>query len=276
MKLGLLIKEVSTGREAQAREIALMLADLMDCQPLELPLMKDVNLDQAFQARFEEYLSRLDANEPVQYILGKAWFYGLEFTVNPAVLIPRPETEGLVELALEMATSGSRVLDIGTGSGAIAIALKKQRPDLSVFATDISDAALAVAKGNARRHGCVIEFECADLFPSSQKDFDLVLSNPPYISKAEFTDLDSLIRDHEPWEALQAGQDGLIYYQRILQEAKVPFPGHTTFLFEHGDMQRQGIVDLASELGYECILAKDDLAGRNRYLGFHLRCAKEE
>jgi len=248
-----------------------ILADLLECKPVELSLLGDQELPQDLLTRYLEYQQRLLDHEPPQYIIGKAWFYGLELVVNPAVLIPRPETEGLVELALHSLQPGDRVLDIGTGSGAIAIALCKNLPGLQITATDCSSAALKVARHNAGLHQCQIEFQLADLFPESPETFDLIISNPPYISAADYTSLPVRVRDHEPETALWAGEQGLDYYERILARAGNYLSAKGMLLFEHGAGQLPSLLELAQKHHYRDSSAKNDLCARDRYLMLRFR-----
>jgi len=266
MKAGLLLAEALSASGADPRDVSLLLAELLDCQPLELPLLRDRELDAGVVQKFWEYHARLLRNEPPQYILGKSWFFGLELEVGPAVLIPRPETEGLVELALKHVQPGSRVLEIGTGSGAIAIVLKKHWPAFVISATDSSLEALAVAKRNAARHGCAIDFQLGDLFPTGEGRFDLIISNPPYVSASEYADVEPRVRDFEPSGALLAAEEGLQYYRRILEGAASRLAEQGLVFFEHGAFQRGGITALAEGLGFAVIQAGQDLSGRDRYL----------
>lgn len=141
----------------------------------------------------------------MQYILGKAWFWGLTLQVSPDVLIPRPETEQLLELALRYCAEEDTVLDCCTGSGAIALALKIQRPDAIVHASDISAAALEVARANAADLQLELEFHLCDLFPDNAVKYDLIVSNPPYVSQAEYEVLEAVVKDNEPASALLSG-----------------------------------------------------------------------
>ena len=247
-------------------DLDFLLSDILHCPVLELPLRRDSVLSQEQSALWQEYVDRLKCQEPPQYILGKAWFYGLELEVNPAVLIPRPETEGLVERALGLLQPGSKVLEIGTGSGAIAIALKQSMPSAEITATDSSEAALSVAKRNAARHNCAIDFIQADLFPPQQDSFGLIVSNPPYISPAEYNALEARVRAWEPSQALLAAEDGLCFYRRILERAAACLIPQGLVCFEHGATQRQGILAIAEAHGFACVEAGTDLAGRERYL----------
>ena len=182
--------------------------------------------------RFEVYLRRREAREPVAYIRGVRAFRTIELEVTPDVLIPRPETETLVEVAAE-ALAGSPldgapeplVLDVGTGSGCVALALAAENPFVRIVATDLSKAALAVARRNAARLGLErrVDLLAADLFtglPASQR-FDLIVSNPPYIPAAEYAELEPNVRDYEPRLALFGGDDGLDFYRRLVPEAAV-------------------------------------------------------
>lgn len=249
-------------------DLAWLLAGWLDCPVPALTQQLNRELDPARQALIRAGLLRLAQGEPPQYILGKAWFYGLELLVDHRVLIPRPETEGLVELALQLLEPAARVLEIGTGSGAIAIALKHERPDLALTATDISAAALDLARANASRHGCLIGFLAADLYPAGAGPFDLVISNPPYISAAEYGELETKVRDFEPPAALLAAEDGLAFYRRVFARLQNHLADEGVVLFEHGATQRDSIIALGTQAGFTCFLAQDDLAGRNRYLGF--------
>ena len=249
-------------------DLAWLLAGWLDCPVPALTLQLNRELDPARQALIRAGLLRLAQGEPPQYILGKAWFYGLELLVDHRVLIPRPETEGLVELALQLLEPAARVLEIGTGSGAIAIALKHERPDLALTATDISADALDLARDNAARHGCAVAFVQADLFPGVDTCYDLVISNPPYVSAAEYGELDPQVRDFEPPLALLAGEDGLAIFRRVFARLRNYLSDQGLALFEHGALQRESVIALGASAGFTYFLAQDDLAGRNRYLGF--------
>lgn len=269
MKAELLLAEaLAATPRLDASSVRLLLAELLDCSPVEIPLKGQVELSAESITRFWDWHARLQQAEPPQYILQKAWFYGLELKVNPSVLIPRPETEGLVELALRLIRPDAGILEIGTGSGAIAIALATHLPQAAILATDSSPAALELARRNAPAHGCHIDFHLCDLFPDTRDSFDLIISNPPYISEDEFASLEPRVRDYEPRQALLAKQDGLEFYHRILRGAKERLAPGGRVLFEHGATQKAAIRHLAQTLGYSCFLAQNDLAGRERYLGF--------
>ena len=209
---------------------------------------------------------RLKDNEPPQYITGKAPFFNLELSVAPGVLIPRPETEGLVELVLSRIEGAFRVLDVGTGSGAIAIALKSLQPSLVVDAIDISQAALNTAKLNAEASKTDISFYLGDLFPENQRMYDVIVSNPPYISAWEMQQLDARVKDYEPREALFGGEDGLDIYRSLLSEGVKHLNPNGFMALEHGASQRSDIIEIAQKCGWGKIKAHEDLQGRDRYL----------
>ena len=207
--------------------------------------------------------ARRAAGEPVAYILGRKEFYGLELAVNPAVLIPRPETELLVDLALQKEFSS--VADLGSGCGALALALKRQRPAARVVAVDASAAALAVARRNAVKHSLEIEFVhgrwCA---PLAGERFDLIVSNPPYVASGD-PHLAAL--RFEPARALVAGADGLDAIREIARAA----PGHLApggwLLLEHGMGQERAVRELLAAAGLEEVASWPDLAGIARVSG---------
>ena len=216
----------------------------------------------AAQAWFE----RRRAGEPVAYILGEREFYSLMLAVQPAVLIPRPETEQLVELALERLPrgGGARLLDVGSGSGAIAIALAHARPDVEVWASDISAAALAVARENARRHNANIRFfESDGLNALADERFDLIVSNPPYIADADPHLLRGDLR-FEPRIALESGADGLSLIRRLAAGACAHLCEGGWLMFEHGFDQGPACVTLLQSQGYVDVSDHADLSGQSR------------
>ena len=195
-------------------------------------------------------VARRREREPVAYILGHRDFYGRRFEVSPDVLIPRPDTETLVEHALECIPEDTacRVLDVGTGSGAIAVTIAAARPLSLLTATDISDAALAVASRNAERHEVHsrIRFERADLL-SGAEQYDVIVSNPPYITQSEMASLQAEVREHEPVIALEAGEDGLDVVRALLAAAEPATATGAQLLIEVGAGQAASVVDFAAE-----------------------------
>ncbi len=220
---------------------------------------------QAFAALAE----RRRQGEPIAYILGKREFYGLDFQVTRAVLIPRPETELLVELALARIPekAAARVLDLGTGSGAIAVTLAHERPQARVTAVDVDYAALAVARANASRHKASVRFFCGDWFGAlSGEQFDLIVSNPPYVA-AEDPHLALGDVRFEPQRALVGGADGLDCIRAIVATARAHLHAGAWLLFEHGYDQAEACRALLEAHGYRAVQTWPDLAGIPRVSG---------
>ena len=214
--------------------------------------------------RYAKLLERRYRGEPIQYITGETEFYGLPFRVTPDVLIPRPETEHLVEKALGLASGLSpiRILDIGTGSGAIAIALAHHLPDAQIIAVDISPAALAIARENADRNTVAIRFLESNLLGAvSGEEFDMIVSNPPYVPTADRDSLSVEVRDHEPALALFAGKDGLDIYRRLIPVAFAALTSGGHLLLEIGYDQSDSIFALLDGTGFTHIEFVPDLQG---------------
>lgn len=226
--------------------------------------------------QYLSWIDRRETHEPVAYIVGRKGFLGLDFEVTPAVLIPRPETELLVERALAAADrllrAKSRTLvaaDLGTGCGAIAVALAARQPMLRVVATDRSDAALAVARANAAKHGVAdrIDFRSGDLLEPVHEHIDLLVANLPYIPSAE---IDSLMPDvalFEPREALDGGPDGMLSTRRALEKARGRMDPPAALLFEIGEAQGQALSEFARGIYPEAtVTVFKDYAGIDRIL----------
>ncbi|HOP57511.1 MAG TPA: peptide chain release factor N(5)-glutamine methyltransferase [Bacillota bacterium] len=220
-----------------------------------------------FFKALDEYLVK---GKPVQYVIGHVSFYGYDFIVNDSVLIPRFETEELVENVLSLTDEifcgeqNIRVLDIGTGSGCIAIALKKEEPKYIVHATDISKEALEVAKENAHRMKAEIDFHNGDIFKGiPQIKFNVIVSNPPYIPENE--NVPRIIADNEPSVALYGGDDGLRFHREILKEAKDYLSERFLIAFEHGYDKAILLRNIAKEYFPDCeTYTKKDMQGRDR------------
>ena len=218
---------------------------------------------------FAALAARRSQGEPVAYILGVREFYGLEFGVTPAVLIPRPETELLVELALARVSpdAAARVLDLGTGSGAVAVALAHERPQARLTAVDVEYAALAVARANAKRHGVSVRFFCGDWFGAlAGESFDLIISNPPYVAAADPHLAAGDLR-FEPRRALAGGADGLDCIRAIVATARTHLRPAAWLLFEHGYDQAEACRALLETQGYSEVQSWPDLAGIPRVSG---------
>lgn len=201
------------------KEAEIALTHILDCDRASLYLEQGLKLDKEKSRELSQVFLRRVAFEPLQYILGQAEFMGLDFKVNNHVLIPRPETEILVETAARYmkGVRSPQILDLGTGSGCIGISLSRMLAGSSVSASDISAAAIEVAKANAREHSAKIEFLQGDMFAALDNKsvlYDLIVSNPPYIAKKDFSGL-ALELSYEPLMALDGGDSGLDYYRRI-------------------------------------------------------------
>lgn len=249
----------------------LLLQHVLHCSRAQLIAHGDALLTPDQQAHFEALVGRAARREPVPYLIGSAPFYGRDFAVTPAVLIPRPETELLVEAALQWAQgrAGLVVVDVGAGSGCIAVTLALALPGARIIATDISAEALAVARQNAKTHGVEgrIEFLRGSLLEPAPASPDLVIGNLPYIGEAEWTELEGGVKWYEPELALRGGPTGLELIERLLQEAKVCLrPGAAIFL-ELGWRQGAAARQLAQKTFPQAqIELLPDYAGHDRVL----------
>ncbi|MGD0681552.1 MAG: peptide chain release factor N(5)-glutamine methyltransferase [Terracidiphilus sp.] len=222
----------------------------------------DELLSDELSLSYTELLARRRRGEPIQYITGETEFYGLPFCVTPDVLIPRPETEHLADKVIELAArfEQPRIVDVGTGSGAIAVALAHKLPHAQITATDISSRALAVAGKNAKRNGVDLRFLTGDLLaPVAGERFEIVVSNPPYVPSGDRATLSVEVREYEPGLALFAGDDGLDVYRRLIPAA---FNALTTGGFvalEIGYGQSQAITELLVDAGFAQIEFVPDL-----------------
>lgn len=210
----------------------------------------------------DEMLERRLAGEPLAYILGYREFYGRRFEVSRAVLIPRHETETLVELALRLAPEGASVLEVGVGSGCVAITLKLERPGLTVAGIDVSEPALRVAAENAQRLGADVSLARSDGFAELTGAFDLIVSNPPYV--AADAPLAREIRDHEPALALFAGPEGLDFYRRLAKEAPAHLNPAGRLAVEIGDGMAQSVRTVFEGSGWIVETIQPDLGGMPR------------
>ena len=215
------------------------------------------------EEEYEKLLARRAKRVPLQHLTGEAWFYGLSFEVNSTVLIPRQDTEILVEEAQRYLKPGMRILDLCTGSGCILIALLKQMP-LAGTGTDLSGQALETARRNAARHEVEAVFEEGDLFEAAEGRYDLIVSNPPYIPTGEIAKLQPEVRDHDPGSALDGGPDGLVFYRRIAQEAASYLNPGGRLCVEIGYDQGAVVRELFLENGWQDVRVIKDYAGLDR------------
>ncbi len=228
-------------------------------------LLSDTPLTQPQQDELAQLVERVVSGEPVQYAVGYADLMGLRFRVTNDVLIPRFDTETLIQWAIGRAPSGGRLLDVGTGSGCIAISIQKHRPDLCVFACDISEKALVIANENARRMGCGIQFACGDLLTPYKADrFDVIVSNPPYISDGEWSSLSAQVKEHEPRLALYGGKDGLDVYRRLVSEASGFLNQKGALGVEIGYEQADAVMALFERQGFRDVCMIRDMEHRPR------------
>ncbi len=244
------------------REAALLLGEVLGLDEAQLYARSDDDVPKSAALSYADLIRRRADRVPMAYLVGRREFYGRSFEVDPRVLIPRPETEHVVEAVLDHVVDGSRVLDLGTGSGCIAVTVALERPDASLVATDLSFGALTVAASNCRRHGVDgrVRLVSVDLLSALRlQAFDVVVSNPPYIGLDEWNSLMPEVRDHEPPEALFAG-DGLDFYRRLLA-AGDGFAAGQQLLVEIGKGQLDGVVELAEGGGFAVEAVVADLAG---------------
>jgi release factor glutamine methyltransferase len=218
-----------------------------------------------FPARYDALIARRRAREPVALILGRREFWGLEFEVTSDVLVPRPESEFIVEEALARGPlAPTTILDVGTGSGCLGIVLARELPGVRVIATDISGAALVVARRNAQRHGvgARIQFVRADLLAGIDAKAELIVSNPPYVPRGAALPPD--VARYEPEEALFGGRDGFDVMRRLLAEARDRLMPEGRLVFEFGDGQEDDARRIAEGLGWHILNVRDDLQGLAR------------
>jgi len=222
---------------------------------------------------FEALLTRRSGFEPIAYIIGEREFYGLSFAVGPGVLIPRPETELIIDTARELAGTPRRIIDIGTGSGALAICLARVFPEADVWATELSPDAFAWAERNAERllnadERARCAFVPGDLIAGVAGRFDLIVSNPPYLGEAEYRACMPDVRLHEPAAALLADENGLALYRRLIGVLPATLAPRGMAIFEISENVAEGVRQLARETGLSCEFRKD-LAGQTRLALVH-------
>jgi release factor glutamine methyltransferase len=259
----LTIEEVLRASGIDAREARLLLAAATGISEASVLAHPEKTLLEKEKNQFLEMAARRAAGEPVAYILGYKEFYGLELAVDPAVLIPRPETELLVDLAL--ARNPQSVVDIGTGSGAIALAIKRHRPQVRVVATDASAAALEVARRNALRFNLEVELRHGRWFePVAGERFEAIICNPPYVVVGD-PHLATL--PYEPRIALLGGVDGLDGFRVLAREAPAHLLPGGWLLVEHGEGQHEAVCGLLEAAGLETTASWPDLAGIPRVSG---------
>ena len=267
-------------RSFEAKEIPsarldaeVLLAFCLKRDRLEFLKNPEMQISKAQLANFEKLVARRLEWEPVAYITGRKEFWTFELEVNKEVLIPRPDTEVIVEEALSICKTQNfikpRILDIGTGSGAIALALAKELPQSKIVATDISSSALSMAGKNAHKLKLTkqIQFCQGDLFQPVDGIFDIIVSNPPYIADQEYQELPAGVKNYEPREALWAGQTGMEFYEKLIYQSKNHLKKNGWLLLEIGAKQGESVRNMMESAGgYDRIDVRDDYAGMPRVI----------
>ncbi|WEV71482.1 peptide chain release factor N(5)-glutamine methyltransferase [Lactobacillus sp. ESL0785] len=260
---------VEAAPEARQEDVEFLLAERLNFTPSEFELKQDDQLtpDQLKQAQKD--IKKLAKGTSPQYILGYSWFYGYKIMVQRGVLIPRFETEELVAWALEHLQTGDKVLDLGTGSGCITVALAKEAAKkgitaLNLFASDVTDAALRTSEENFLTYNIDVTVRKANILIGLEK-FDTIISNPPYIKETERNIMDQNVLQNEPKEALFGGKDGLNFYQKFAKQVREHLNSHGEFFLEYGFSEKKQLEELfAKELPDFTVEFKNDMAGKPR------------
>ena len=262
------LEEVYTPSEISVLN-RLILAEIYDTPFAFITKDKFSNLSGLQARKLEDILSRLKKGEPYQYVFGKSEFYGIEFRVTPDVLIPRPETEELVEWILSENRVSETILDIGTGSGCIAVTLGEKMPGATIHAWDISDGALRVAAENAENNGVVVHFTRRDILHSFTPEvtFDVIVSNPPYIMHSEKETMEENVLNFEPHEALFVpDNDPLLFYERIAEVALEMLNERGRLYFEVNRTKGELICAMLQKKGYVEVELRKDISGNLRLI----------
>ncbi len=260
----------SAGIENPALDVRMLLEKASGKTAAELIICDHDAVPKRVQIVFRVMLGQRLAYEPIAYIIGEKAFWSLDFMVNERVLIPRPETEGLVEYALELIADipAPHIVDVGTGCGAVLISLLHERMSATGVGVDIAPKALAVAAANAQRHD--VSHRCnflrSDYLSAVKEKFDIVVSNPPYIDEAAMKKLAPDVKNYEPETALYGGKDGLTAYRVIISQIKTVLKPGGYLVFEIGFDQKQPVSDLLTKVGATNIICQQDLADKDRIL----------
>ncbi|WP_319499614.1 peptide chain release factor N(5)-glutamine methyltransferase [uncultured Draconibacterium sp.] len=255
--------------------VQLIMNSVLGLSYTQMILEKDRVLETSESDRIKAIVKRLKTHEPIQYILGITEFYGLELKVQPGVLIPRPETEELVDwICKTKIPIAAKILDIGTGSGCIPLALKNELPTAEVMAVDVSENALLIARENAHKHKLEVAFELSDILKWNERSwprFDVIVSNPPYVMEREKKQMEANVLEHEPGLALFVSDtDPLIFYRTIAQFASKHLNESGNLFFEINENLGEEMIALVKQLGFKSIELRRDLNWKNRML----RCQK--
>ncbi len=253
-------------------KVKLLLAFCMNVNKEYLVIHNNQELTELEQKNFENGIEQLKNNVPIQYITGTQEFFGMKFLVNKNVLIPRSDTEILVQEAINIAKEKDRILDLCTGSGIIGICISKKVKNSEVFASDIDEKALDVAKENAQNNNAKIKFIKSNLFEQiDENNFDVIVSNPPYIETETINTLDEQVKK-EPIIALDGGNDGLYFYKKIAKEAKKFLKPEGFLLLEIGYNQKENVIKILKNENYIEIKCVKDLSSNDRVI----ICKKEK
>jgi len=278
---GILLREATGTLEAQGvpdarRAVLWMLGEVLGCSQAHLLAYPERGATPEQVRRLRAMVARRLLREPLQYILGYAEFYGLRLGVTPAVLIPRPETEQVVEVALDLLQGRfrPRVLDVGTGSGCIALAIKHERPDADVAACDVSEDALRVARTNAGACALAVTFFHADILAADLPNpgagpFDLIVSNPPYLADEEAGTLAPEVLGYEPHRALFAGEDPLLYYRALAVHAQKGLADGGALVVETHADHAGAVCEVLRRMDFFGIQSENDFAGLPRIVIAH-------
>lgn len=250
-------------------QVNMLLSYLLDNDKLEIINYLNDIVDEQFIIKYKKMINEINCGIPIQYVIGSVNFYGYEFIVNKDVLIPRFETEELVENTIQLINklfpTGAKVIDLGCGSGVIGITLKKENSNLDITCLDISDPALDICKKNANKLGANINIIKGNMLDDVCDKYDVIISNPPYIGTNEA--IEDIVKNNEPHIALYAGVDGLDYYKQILLKAKSVLNNKYLIAFEIGCNQKNDIINLVNDnLGNVNVVSKKDLSGKDRMI----------
>ena len=255
-----LYREEASSRRLNARDMDVLLADALDRDLAWIVAHDDEPMPEEAAERLHEQALRRFSGEPLQYIRGFCEFYGRQFRVDPRALVPRPETEHLVEIALRLAPKNARILDLGTGAGAIGASIALERPDLEVFASDYSFEALAIARNNIENLGARVGLFASDVLDAVGGTLDMIATNPPYVPEREIPGLQIEVRNWEPRIALTAGPDEFRIVKKIVHEGPRLLTEEGVIVMEIGYRQRDDVTAIALGAGWASVEFLDDLA----------------
>lgn len=271
-------KLIQSGDEYAKYDGRVLLEEVLGCNYMYMLLHGDEPVPKDKKQQYMQWIEKRCNHYPLQYLLGYAHFMDYTFVVNEHVLIPRNDTEVLVEQAdlvlskMEQENGGKpfHVLDLCCGSGCIGISLKLYHKEIALTLSDVSEDALCVAKENSERHQISAQLNCGNLFEGLQKGYDIIVSNPPYIERSVIDTLMPEVKEHEPNLALDGGEDGMFFYERIIQQAEHYLNPHGWLFFEIGYNQGEAVAKRMKEQGFLQVQVVKDYAGLDRVVYGHL------